>query len=73
MKRWSVLFFTLAILLSHLMCTVTAYNYRDMLCGIAHSGYSAPAEVAFLTAIPYLVGALLCLLIGIILRKKAGT
>ncbi len=73
MKRWSVLFFTLAILLSHLMCAVTAYNYRDMLCGIAHGGYSAPAEVAFLTAIPYLVGALLCLLIGIILRKKAGT
>lgn len=73
MKRWSALLFTLALLLSHTTCTVTAYNYRDMLCGIAHGGYSAPAWVAFLTAIPYLAGALLCLLIGSILRKKAGT
>lgn len=41
MKKVSNLMFVAALVLSHLTCIVVAYNYRDMLCGIAHSCYSA--------------------------------
>ena len=44
MKKLSYLFIAIAILLSDIMCFVVAYNYRDMLCGIEHAGYSAPAK-----------------------------
>ena len=71
MKKISLLFTALALTLSHLMCIVVAWNYRDMLCGIEHSCYSAPAEVAFLTAIPYEAGILLCGILAYIFRKKA--
>ena len=47
MKTWSIVFAALAVLLSDVMCAVVAYLYRDMLCGIAHDCYSAPAGVAF--------------------------
>lgn len=71
MKKLSILFTTLALILSHLMCIVVAYDYRDMLCGIEHSDFSAPADVAFLTAIPYAAGILLCGILAAIFRKKA--
>ena len=51
MKKAAVAFVVIAVLLSDIMCAVVAYAYRDMLCGIAHLGYSAPASVAFLYAI----------------------
>ena len=69
MKGLSTLFITLALVLSHLACIVTAFNYSAILCAIEHAGFSAPAEVALLYAIPYL-GALICLVIGVKLRKK---
>ena len=39
MKKLSYLFIAIAILLSNIMCSVVAFNYRDMLCGIEHLGY----------------------------------
>lgn len=71
MNKLQYLFTILSLILSHLMCIVVAYNYRDMLCGIEHSCYSAPAEVAFLTAIPYAVGILICGILAYIFRRKA--
>ena len=71
MKKLSHICLILAFLLSNVMCATVAYNYRDMLCGIEHSGYSAPAEVAFLTAIPYAAGILLCGILAAIFRMKA--
>ena len=71
MKRISLLLTIIAIILSHLMCFVVAWNYRGMLCGIAHSSYSAPAEIAFLTAIPYAAGILICGILAYIFRRKA--
>ena len=59
-----------AIILSHIMCFVVAWNYRDMLCGIAHSYYSAPAEIAFLTAIPYAAGIIICGFLVYIFHKE---
>ena len=60
----------LALVLSHSMCCVVTYNYRGLLCAIDHAGFSAPANLALLTAIPYLLGIALCILGVIILRKK---
>ena len=64
------LFTALAIVLSDIMCFVVAYNYRDMLCGIEHAGYSAPASAAFLYAIPFVVGIIVCAVLAIRFRKK---
>ena len=70
MKRLSTLFIILSLVLSHLMCAVVAFNYASILCGIMHAGYSAPAELAFLYAIPFAIGAVICLLIAKKLRKS---
>ena len=65
-----MVFGMLAILLSNIMCAVVAFNYRDMLCGIEHAGYSAPASTAFLYAIPFVVGIVVCAILAIKFRKK---
>ena len=70
MKKLSYLFTALAIVLSDIMCFVVAYNYRDMLCGIEHAGYSAPASTSFLYAIPFVVGIIVCAVLAIRFRKK---
>ena len=70
MKKLSNLFIVLAIVLSNIMCTVVAYNYRDMLCGIEHAGFSAPASVAFLYAIPFVIGIIVCSALAVRFRKK---
>lgn len=70
MKKLSILFVILAIVLSDIMCFVVAYNYRSMLCGIEHAGFSAPASIAFLYAIPFVVGIIVCIALAVRFRKK---
>ena len=70
MKKLCYFFMVAALILSHIMCFVVAWNYRDMLCGIAHSGFSAPAEIAFLTAIPYAAGIIICGFLVYIFHKE---
>ena len=67
MKKISNWMLIIAVILSDIMCATVAYQYRDMLCGIEHSGYSAPADVAFLCGIPYILGIITCFIISIIL------
>ncbi len=59
MKKLQYLFTVLALVFSHIMCIVTAYNYSAMLCAIEHAGASAPANTAFFTAIPFAAGVVL--------------
>ncbi len=70
MKMASKLLLIAALVLSHLMCIVVAFHYRDMLCGIQHSCYSAPAWVAFLHIIPFGIGIAVCVVLAYFLRKK---
>ena len=70
MKKLSCLFYAVAILLSDIMCAVIAYNYRGMLCSIEHAGASAPASIAFFSAIPFCTGIIVCLLLGRYFRKR---
>ena len=67
----SAVFAALAVILSDVMCAVVAFNYCDMLWGIRHAGYSAPASVAFLTAVPYAVGIIICVILSLFLKKRA--
>ena len=70
MKKWSYLFAALAIVLSNIMCFVVAYDYRGMLCGIEHAGYSAPAEIAFFSAVPFILGIIACVVLAIRFHKR---
>lgn len=76
MKLWRhlrLLFTILAILLSDILCAAVAYNYCGLQWAGRYEGASAPPETAFLLAIPYAVGILLCLgLAGACHRRIAG-
>ena len=61
-----------AILLSDVMCAAVAYRYCDMLWGIRYAGYSAPAGAAFLDAIPFGVGMIICVALAAVFHKKAN-
>ena len=71
MKRISIVFWTIAAILSDVMCFVVAYNYRDILCGIEHKGFSAPADIAFLYAIPFLAAIAFCIVLAIVFYRKS--
>lgn len=71
MKKLSYLFIAIAILLSNIMCAVVAFGYREMLCGINHLAYSAPASVAFLHAIPFSIAIVICIIVAYTLHKRA--
>ena len=69
-KKLRNLFVVFSLLLSHAMCVVLAYQYRDMRCGIIHMGYSAPAGVVFFYAIPFIIGIVICVGMAVICHKK---
>ena len=72
MKKLSTCFWVLAALLSDVMCAVVAYNHCDMVWGIQYASYSAPAWVAFLTAIPFAVGIVVCIALALFFKKKSA-
>ena len=72
MAVMSAVFGVLAVLLSDVMCAVVAFNYCDMLWGIRYAGYSAPANTAFLTAVPYVIGIIVCVILAVFFRRKAA-
>jgi hypothetical protein len=71
MKKLSIVFWVLAVLLSDIMCAVTAYNYCDLQWGGKYAGYSAPASTAFIYAIPFALGIIVSIVLAIICGKKA--
>ena len=71
MKKLSILFSALAIALWGAMCAVVAWNYSAMLHGLEHHGYSAPASIAFLHAIPFALAIAVCAALAIVLEKRA--
>ena len=71
MKKLSAGFWILAVLLSDVMCAVVAFNYCDMLWGIKYAGYSAPADTAFIIAIPFAAAIAVCVALALFFRKRA--
>ena len=72
MKKLSVCFWVLAALLSDLTCAVAAWNVCDMSWGIRYAGYSAPVWTGLLPAIPYALGAAVCVVLALVCKKKAA-
>lgn len=71
MKRIvSYILIAIAILLFGAMCAVVAYNFCAMQWGAKYECYSAPPDVAFLLAIPFVVGIALCLIVAFVLTYK---
>ena len=70
MKKLSVCFWGLAILLSDIMCAVVAYNYCNMIWGIKYAGYSAPATTALFLSIPFVIGIAICIALAIFFKKR---
>ena len=70
MKKLSIFFGALAILLSDVMCAVVAYHYCDLLWAGRYAGYSAPASMAFVYVIPYAFGIVISVALAIVLGKK---
>ncbi len=71
MKKLSIVFWVLAVLLSDIMCAVTAYNYCDLQWGGKYAGYSAPASTAYIYAIPFALGIIVSIVLAIVCGKKA--
>ena len=74
MKKFKILrniFAILALVLSHWTCIVVAFNYANMLCGIEHKGFSAPANTVFYLAIPYYTGIVICVVFALVFNKKS--
>lgn len=70
MKKLSLIFGVLAIVMSNVMCAVVAFNYCDLMWGAKYAFYSAPASTAFLYAIPYAIGIIICAVLACIFHKK---
>lgn len=55
-RLFSWLCILIDLCLSHFMCINVTFHYARTLCQIEHAGASAPVSIAFLSAIPYLIG-----------------
>lgn len=66
----SRIFTILALILSHIMCADVAFDYCNMLWEIEYKGASAPAEIGFLTAIPYMAGIIVCIVLAVVFHKR---
>lgn len=74
MRKFKILrniFIALSFVLSHTMCANVAFNYASLLCAIEHKGFSAPANTAFIFAIPQAIGVIICLVLALVFNKKA--
>ena len=68
MKKLSTIFAILAILLTNIMCVLVTYN-----CTVLRyaPGNSAPWEVGFLFAIPFVIGIIICSILSYTVKKKS--
>jgi hypothetical protein len=71
MKIAAYILSAMAVLISDIGFATVAYQYRDMLCGIEHAGYSAPTSITFLYAIPFAAATVACIGLAILFFKKA--
>ena len=60
----------LSFILFGVMTAVVGYNYAYMECAIAHQGASAPAYIAFLAGVPYIILIAICLIVIKVLKEK---
>ncbi len=74
MKRSNIGFILFGVITVVLLCAmsaVVAYKYCEMQYAILYAGASAPASIAFLSAIPFGVGMIVTALLSWMFYKKA--
>ena len=69
-KVMQVIFIFFAVILSDIMFAHVAFLYSGMLWGIKYAGFSGPAYLVFLFAIPYLIAIAFCLFLAFTLPNK---
>lgn len=75
MKKFRILAvasIVVAVILSNIMCAIVAFEYSNLLWGIDYARYSAPANAAFLLAIPYIAGILICIFLSLVFLRKSN-
>ena len=71
MKKLSIIFGILTLVLSHVTCAVVAYTYCNLFwCG-QYGGCSAPASTAFILAISYGIAIAACAILSTVFYKKS--
>ena len=69
-KILAVVFGVITVLLLCAMCATVAFSYAEMICAMNHCGASAPPEIAFFLAIPFLVGIAISAVLWTVFHKK---
>ena len=69
MKKLSIIFGLLAVLLSDIMCIVVTYNYCA-LGGVRYYLSAVPAYFAFVWVIPYAIGIIICIVLAFRFQRK---
>ena len=72
MKIAAYILSAIAMLILGIGSADVAYQYRDLLCAIEHAGFSAPATIAFLSAMPYAIAFAVCVILAVIFFKKSS-
>lgn len=73
MKKYKILtitFHILSIILLCAMCIVVSSCFASYVCAIKHNGMSAPADVALLYAIPFIIAIAITSTLTIVFYKK---
>ena len=71
MKKAILVFKLIAVILSYAMCITVSYLFGVSVCASANLLTSAPAWVALLLAIPFLIAIAICVVIISILQIKS--
>lgn len=66
-----IMSFVTAILLFGAMCATVGFCYARAICAMEHHFTSAPPEVVFLMAIPFVFGISIFAVLGIFFYRKA--
>lgn len=69
-KQYRNIFICIGLVLYAIMCFIVASGYWQLVFGGIYAGYSAPASIAFLYGIPFLIGILVCIGFVIYFQKK---
>ena len=71
-KSLERVFAAAAILLSDIMCAVVGYEYSALEWGGRYGLNSAPPYIAFLYAVPFVVGIVICVILSLVFHRKAN-
>ena len=70
-KIISTVFAAITAVLHTVMCIFVTYQYCSLQCSTLHGGGDAPASIAFLFAVPFLVATGISLALCLYFKKKS--